>query len=59
MELRQIHAFARPLNSKIQQVSASSVELIALTARVLVHAPLVRHHSRTQMASAVAHLISL
>ena len=34
MELRQIHAFARPLNSKIQQVSASSVELIALTARV-------------------------
>ena len=34
MNLGQIHAFARPLNSRIPIVSASSVELIALNARV-------------------------
>lgn len=34
MNLRQIHAFARPLNSRIPQASASNVELIALPARV-------------------------
>ena len=34
MELRQIHAFARPLNSKTPQVSASSAQLIALPAQV-------------------------